>query len=116
MCLVWGPRGRREPLEMEALSLIILQSEQAHAAPCKGGNFVITAIAVTEFCKYVMLIMQTGENSEISSSRVSSNGNIMRPTATLYSNNVISPWLVDKRGPTLSIKQNCCARLYLGDK
>lgn len=86
------------------------------AAPCKEGNLVRTVIVGPQFSKHVMLIMQTGENSEISSSWVSCNGSIMQPTSTLYSNNVISHWLVDKHGPMLSVKQNCCARLYLGDK
>lgn len=86
------------------------------AAPCKEGNSVKAARVGPQLSKRAMLITRTGENSGSVSSRVSGNGSIAQPTSTLYSNNVISHWLVDKHGPMLSVKQNSCARPHLRDK
>lgn len=86
------------------------------AAPCKEGNSVKEARVGPRLSKRAMLITRTGENSGTVSSCVSGNASIAQPTSTLYSHNVISHWLVDKHGPMLSVKQNSCAGLHLGDK
>lgn len=41
---------------------------------------------------------------------------ILWPNSRFYRDDVILYWLVDKHRPGLSIKQNCCASLYLGDE